>query len=135
MLISLFSLLAQTQNTIDLGGFTPPTDAYSAGSEASVDGAGALKNLETFISNIIGFMTVLGSVLFVLYFVLGAFEWVTSGGDKGKTEKARNRMMNGALGLVLLVASYGIIGLVGSFIGLDLLNPAAQLGKIYSTIQ
>jgi len=137
MLLPLLTLVSQATggSTIDLGGFTPPTNAYSKGSGATADGAGAIKNLELFVSNIIGFMTALGSVFFVIYFVLGAFEWITSGGDKGKTEKARNRMMNGALGLVLLVASYGIIGLVGSFVGLDLLNPGSQVQQIYQTIK
>jgi len=119
------------QKTIDIGGFNPPSDAYSQGSNTQ---AGALSNLELFISNIIGFITAIGGVFFVLYFVIGAFEWISSGGDKGKVEKARNRMMNGAIGLVILVASYAIIGLLGSFIGIDLLNPAEQIESIINTI-
>lgn len=119
------------QKTIDIGGFTPPSNAYSQGSTTE---AGALSNLELFISNIIGFITAIGGVFFVLYFVIGAFNWISSGGDKGKVEKARNRMINGAIGLVILVASYAIIGLLGSFIGLDLLNPAEQIRSITDTI-
>ena len=75
---------------VDIGKLDPPTDAYSKGSAATVDGAQALVNLEKLISNVIGFMTAIGSVFFVIYFILGAFEWISSGGDKGKTEKARN---------------------------------------------
>lgn len=119
------------QKTINIGGFQPPSDAYSKGSNTA---SGALSNLELFISNIIGFMTAIGSVFFVIYFILGAFEWITSGGDKGKAEKARNRMLNGAIGLVIIVASYAILGLLGSFIGLDLLNPAEQINNIYKSI-
>ncbi|MCC6711003.1 MAG: hypothetical protein IT416_01485 [Candidatus Pacebacteria bacterium] len=119
------------QKTIDIGGFKPPTEAYSKGSNTA---GGALSNLELFISNIIGFMTTIGTVFFVIYFVLGAFEWITSGGDKGKTEKARTRMMNGAIGLVIIVASYAILGLLGSFIGIDLLNPAEQIQTIVDSI-
>lgn len=119
------------QKTIDIGGFKPATDAYSKGSDTTT---GALTNLELFISNIIGFMTTIGTVFFVIYFVLGAFEWISSGGDKGKAEKARNRMMNGAIGLVIIVASYAILGLLGSFIGIDLLNPAEQIQTIVDSI-
>jgi len=119
------------QKTINIGGFQPPADAYSKGSNTA---SGALSNLELFVSNIIGFMTAIGSVFFVIYFILGAFEWITSGGDKGKAEKARNRMLNGAIGLVIMVASYAILGLLGSFIGLDLLNPAEQINNIYKSI-
>jgi len=110
-MLSILSLIAQN-NTIDLGGFTPPTDAYSKGSGSSANGAQALKNLELFISNIIGFMTALGGIFFVIYFVLGAFEWISSGGDKGKVENARNRITQAFIGLVVLVGSYVIIGFV-----------------------
>lgn len=116
---------------IKLGSFQPATNAYSAGSETQ---AGALANMEKFISNVIGFLTVVGAVMFVIFFVMGAFQWITSGGDKGSLEKARNRMVQGILGLVILVASYSILGLLGSLVGLDLLNPADQIQKVIPII-
>ncbi len=135
MLMSLFSLLAQNRNDaapsneIDLKSFTPPTTAYSTGSDDPT-GRGALENLEGFISNIIGLLTVLGAIFFVIYFVIGAFQWITSGGDKGKLESARNRMMYGAIGMILIIGSYAILGLLGGVIGIDFLNPADQLQEL-----
>lgn len=127
------NLIAQTQE-IDIsggtGGFKPPTEAYSTGSN---QGFTALDNLELFISNIIGFMTVLASLFFVVNFVIGAFQWVTSGGDKGNLEKARNKMMYGAIGMILIIASYSLLGLLSSLIGLDFLNPAEQIRRIVPT--
>jgi hypothetical protein len=93
-----------------------------------------LTNLEFFISNLIGFLTALGSIFFVIYFVLGAFQWITSGGDKGKLESARNRMMYGVLGMILIIASYSLLGLLSGLIGVDFLNPAEQIRNIVAPI-
>lgn len=122
----LFTFIAQTTD-VKLGEFKPPTQAYSEGSTTQT---GALENMETFISAIIGFLTALGAILFVVSFVLGALEWITSGGDKGKLEKARNRMLHGAIGMVLIIAAYSLLGLLSGIIGVDFLNPAKQIEEI-----
>ena len=130
MLTIVTTLLAQTTKTkkIPLGEFSPPTSAYSAGSAKGVDEATA--NLELFISNIIGFLTVLGGIFFVVQFVLAAFNWITSGGDSSKIQKARDKMVQGALRLIVVIASYALIGLIGSIIGLDLLNVGKQIENL-----
>jgi len=113
------------------GGLTPPTDAYSeAGTKTN---QGTLQNLELFISNIIGVLTLLAGIFFIIYFILGAFKWVTAGGDSGKVGKARDEMVQGVLGLIIIVMAYGIIGIVGSILGLDILNPAAVLETLDPT--
>ncbi|OGJ37488.1 MAG: hypothetical protein A2383_00490 [Candidatus Pacebacteria bacterium RIFOXYB1_FULL_39_46] len=135
MLFSFFSLITQAgkgaTEDVPLGGFTPPTDAYSEGSDV---GTGALTNLELFVSNIIGFLTALGALFFVVQFVIGAFQWISSEGDKGKLEKARNQMVHGALGMIIIIASYSIIGLLGSLLGFDFLNPAEQIQNIIAPV-
>lgn len=127
----LFSSLIAQNNEIPLGRFTPPTGAYSTGSETE---SGALDNFESLISNILGVLTVLASLFFVIYFVVGAFEWVSSGGDKGKLEHARNRMTSGILGMVIIVASYSLLGLLSGLIGIDFLNPADQIRNIIAPL-
>ena len=129
-------LLAQTTTATDNvfgGGFTPPTEAYSSGSDTI---GGVIHNAESLISNIIGFLTILGGIFFIVYFVIAAFSWVTSGGDSGKVGKARDKMSLAVIGMVLLVMSYGIIGLVGTVVGIDILNPGEaiiQLVAPYAT--
>ena len=127
------SLIAHQQE-INLGGFTPPTGAYSEGSAGDTGGAGALENMEKLISNMIGLLTVLASLMFVVYFILGAFEWISSGGDKGKLEKARNRMMYGVLGMIIIVGAYSLLGLLSGIIGIDFLNPAEQIRNIVAPL-
>jgi len=137
MLLNFFILIGQAAKqstdggTINLGSFTPPTTAYSEDSET---GTVALSNLELFVSNIIAFLTTLGALFFVINFIIGAFQWIVSSGDKGKLESARNQMMYGALGMIIIIASYSILGLLSSLIGLDLLNPAEQIQNIIAPI-
>ena len=122
------------QQPIDLGTFDPPTGAYSEGSGDDPSGGTALTNVETLISNVIGLLTVLASLMFVIYFILGAFEWISSGGDKGKLEKARNRMMYGVIGMIIIVGAYSLLGLLSGIIGIDFLNPAQQIRDIVAPL-
>jgi hypothetical protein len=76
------------------------------------------------ISIIIGFLTVIGGLFFVIYFLIAAFDWLRAGTDKGGVEKAQQRMVNAAIGLMIMVAALGIVGVVGGVFGVELLNPA-----------
>lgn len=131
MITILTTLIAQASHPINLGGFSPPTDAYSEGSADGIEGA--TQNLELFISNIIGFLTVLGGIFFVVYFVMAAFSWITAGGDSGKLSTARDKMVQGVLGLIIIIAAYSLIGLIGGIIGLDLLNIGQQIETLIPT--
>jgi NADH:ubiquinone oxidoreductase subunit 6 (subunit J) len=62
----------------------------------------------------------LGSVLVMVYFIWGSIDWITSGGDKGKTEAARNKITQAAIGLIVLVSSFTLVGFIGKlFFGTD----------------
>jgi hypothetical protein len=54
----------------------------------------------------------MGSLFFVIYFITGAFSWITSGGDKGKLENARNRITQAVVGMIILVGSFVILGFI-----------------------
>lgn len=109
------------------GGFSPPTAAYS---EGSAEGGGSVSNMEIFLSNLIGFLTILGAIFFIFYFVQGALQWILAGGDSGKIQKARDTMLNGVIGLIVIVAAYSLIGVIGSVIGLEILNPSSMIQSI-----
>jgi hypothetical protein len=101
-----------------------------------IEGVGGFTNvnaepgsaLESLISTLIGAITAVAGIAFILYFVLGAFGWITAGGDKTKVESAQKQITNALMGLVIVVVAYFIISIVGSLLGLDILNPAALLG-------
>ena len=93
-----------------------------------------LSNLVIFLSNLLGLITIVGALFFIVYFFIAAFNWVTGGDDSGKIEKARNKMVQGILGLVVLVMSYSLIGLVGTIIGIDLINLEALLYNLVPAV-
>jgi len=64
----------------------------------------------------------LGGLAVILFFVLGAIDWITAGGDKGKIESARSRMTNSIIGLVLLVGSFTLLGFLSKLLFGDNFN-------------
>ena len=123
------NLLAQS---VDIGSIEPVTTARQP---ADLENANVLSTLELWISDIIGVITVLGTLFFIVYAFIAAFNWITAAGDKGKIEKAKDRLVWSTLGLILIVASYAIIGLIGGIIGLELLQPAEMIQQIIPVTQ
>lgn len=75
------------------------------------------------LSNIVGLITILSGLFFVIYFLIAGFDWVQAGGDTGKIEKSKSKMVNGAIGLLVVIIGMGIVGIIGGVFGLDLLRP------------
>ena len=121
MQIHIPSLLAQ------LGEFTPPVD--NTWNNNLTETATTLTTLELVISNVLGILTTVGGLLFIYTFLQGAINWISAGGDSGKIQKARDQMTQGVIGLIILVAAYAIIGLIGSVAGIDILNPKVMLDR------
>ncbi|MFH1244818.1 MAG: hypothetical protein V1487_04595 [bacterium] len=97
------------------GGYQPGSDIASSTSA-----------VEKLISNVLVVLTIVAGISFALYFLLGGLSWITAGGDKGKIEKAREMMTNGAIGIIIIAVSYAIVWIVGAALGIDILEP----GKI-----
>jgi hypothetical protein len=60
---------------------------------------------------------VIAALLVFFYLIWGGIEWITSGGEKGKTEAARNKITGAVVGLIILAASFAILQLILSFLG------------------
>ena len=101
------------------GGYQPGSDLGSSTSA-----------IEKLISNVLVVLTVTAGIAFVLMFLLGGLNWITAGGDKGKIDKAKSMMTNGAIGLIVIAVSYAVAWIVGKALGLDILNPGTILSGI-----
>ena len=86
-------------------------------------------SLGSFVSIIITTLTVVGGLAFVIYFIMAGIKWITAGGDKNSTQQAKDQMVHAAMGLIVIVASYFIIGIIGGVLGLDILNPFSTILK------
>ncbi|MDQ3008379.1 MAG: pilin [bacterium] len=103
--------------------FSTIVSAQSDLAGTAVDpGQGFATDLGSLINAVLSFVMVIAALLVFAYLILGGIEWITSGGDKGKTESARNKITAAVIGLIILAASYAILTVVLRFIGFDNLN-------------
>ena len=95
-------------------------------------GAEGLTNITRLVSAIIGFMTICGFIWFIFQFLIGGFNWITSGGDKAKLTSSRDRITNSLIGLIILVISWAILSLAGQFFGVDftISNPSGIMNSL-----
>lgn len=68
----------------------------------------------------------------LIYLVIGAFKWITSGGDKDAIGKARGSIVNALIGLFILALAFFITVLFGQIVGIDILNlpTIPRLGEV-----
>lgn len=83
--------------------------------------------LNRMVSGIVGFLTLIACIWFFIQIILAGFNWIGAGGDKGKTEAAMQKITNALIGLLLVVGAWAVVGVVGTIIGIDILNPGAVL--------
>jgi len=100
-------------------GFKRTSDSYNP---EVVTNDSIVESVVNIISGIIGIITVVGAIFFIVYFFIAAFQWVTSGDDSKGVETARNKMLQGVIGLVVMVLGYSFIGIIGRIVGIDLIN-------------
>src|SRR5258708_33904593 len=56
----------------------------------------------------------LGGLALLVMLILGGFEWITAGGEKGKIEAARERITQSMIGLLVLLGTVALSIFVGS---------------------
>ncbi len=114
-------LLAQLKNPVlptPLGGGTVGPDTYKTAGGESV---GKL------IGSLVGAIFIFSFLFAFVYLLLGAFNWITSGGDKAKLESARDMITQAVIGIIIVAAAWAIMKLVGQFVGIDLGTDSIKL--------
>src|SRR3972149_7811014 len=77
-------------------------------------GAGAISD---FLSRLIILIYSLAAIVLIFMIIWGAFEWLTSGGDKEAIAKASGRILNAFIGILLFAVAFAIITVIGQFTG------------------
>ncbi len=80
-------------------------------------GTGYATDFGNMFTSLVNVVMVVAALLVFAYMIWGGVEWITSGGDKGKAESARNKLTAAIIGLVIVAASYAIVNLVVQFLG------------------
>jgi len=78
--------------------------------------------LNDLLPRLIGLSFVIGVVIFLFFMVLGAIQWIISGGDKAALEGAKGKITNAIIGIVILFSIFAILKIVEDFFGIDILS-------------
>lgn len=78
--------------------------------------------LADFMPAVVNFIFVAGALIFFFMFVIGAIQWIASGGDKAAVESARGRIVSAVIGLVLLFVAFVAIQFIENFFGVNILT-------------
>jgi hypothetical protein len=76
-----------------------------------------IQSVQTLFVNVIGVIVALAGVALFIMFVVSGFSFLFSGGDPKKLEQAKGTLTNAIIGLVVIVAAYLILRLIGVFSG------------------
>jgi len=76
------------------------------------------------LSDVLGFAIkgffILAGLAAILYLLMGAFSWITSGGSKENVEKAREKIQAAVLGLILVFIVLTLIVLIENIFNIGL---------------
>ena len=103
-LFSASIALAQSTNTTSII-ITPPEQGY--------------KDLGNFISNMFQLAFAIALLLVLIYLIWGAFDWISSGGEKEGVEKARGKIVNALIGLAVLAVAFALGNFAAQILGFD----------------
>ena len=109
-LLSLGSAFAQTQ---------------IRNSKVTFNGAGVDPNTRSVgdvISNALLIVFIAAGLAVLIFLIIGAFRWITSGGDKDAIGKARGTIVNALIGLAILALAFFVTVLFGQILNIDILN-------------
>lgn len=82
------------------------------------------RDFSDLINRLLTLVIAISALLAFGYLIWGAISWITSGGDKGKIDAARQKMIAAVVGLIIVAASYAILSIALRFLGINSLNEA-----------
>lgn len=96
-------------------------------SPGAVADVATIGSLATLISNIITAIVMFSGVVLFVMLLVGGMNFLFSGGDQKKLEKARGTITNAFIGFVVLVGSYLILKLIHTITGVDVTTFGIQI--------
>lgn len=75
------------------------------------------KAISQFLSNGVTLIYSIAAIVLIVMILMGAFGWMTSGGDKEKLAAAQKRIIHAIIGIILFGVAFAIIQVLGTFTG------------------
>ncbi len=85
-------------------------------------GFAAPTSIGDLINDILPLIYSIAGILLLLYLIMGGLGLMTSAGDPKKVEASKHRITNAIIGIVIIFASYWIIQLVSTLLGVERFN-------------
>lgn len=104
LLTDIDSVFGKIRRPDSLGGLTQTNET----------GADVISKI---LSNLVALIYSVATVVLIFMILWGAFDWLTSGGDKEKLENAKKRLVNAFVGIMLFAIAFAIIQVLGQFTG------------------
>lgn len=76
----------------------------------------------TVLNSALRIVFILAALLVLFFLILGAFRWITSGGEKEGVSKARSTIVNALIGLAILALAFFIVTVVGQLLDINILG-------------
>lgn len=86
--------------------------------------------LEKIVSNVIGFITVVAGLAFVVYSVLAGLTWITAREESERISKSKQMLTNALVGLAIVASSWALTGVLQTVFGFDILHLQALLDSM-----
>ena len=96
---------------IDVG-ITPPANA----------GINPNTSIGVILSNVLLIVFIVAALAVLFMLIFGAFQWITSGGDKEAVKTARGRIVHALVGLAILALAFLIVRVVGQLLNINILD-------------
>lgn len=77
---------------------------------------------QSFIPSLIGLALVIGVLIFFAILIMGAVQWISSGGDKEGLSSARGKITSAIIGIIILFSIFAIMQLIETFFGISILT-------------
>lgn len=74
------------------------------------------------ISTVIGLLTALAIVWFIIEFIVSGYLLISSAGDQEKTSEAKKRLTQSLMGLVIVIGAMFLFTIISYIAGIDFLN-------------
>ena len=88
----------------------------------NLQGLSGVEFFQKFIPAAVGLGFVVGVIIFFFVMLLGAIQWITSGGDKNAVDAAKGKITNAVIGIVVLLSVFAIIKIIEGFFGFNILT-------------
>lgn len=97
-----------------------PTTGVGGSSYSPVNLGFQIPSFDAVLTFLIRFFFIIAGLVALIYFLLGALAWITSGGNKESVDKAREKIQAALIGIILLFFVLALVGVLENILGIGM---------------